>query len=94
MEKMNRSMPLLAAFVVLGFCAGMVQAADFTPANGLPRFDAAICTVSSTVAQSLSFAPQGGYRDYRLTVVPRSNADGSVTFIARFTHKGASISFR
>ena len=69
-------------------------AADFTPASGLPRFHAAICTVSSTVAQSLAFAPQGGYRDYRLAIVRRSNADGSVTFIARFTHKGASISFR
>ena len=68
--------------------------ADFTPSNGAPRFDAAICTVSSTVAQSLAFAPQGGYRNYRLTVVPRSNADGSVTFIARFKHKGATVSFR
>ena len=46
------------------------------------------------MAQSLAFAPQGGYRNYRLTVVPRSNADGSVTFIARFKHKGATVSFR
>ena len=69
-------------------------AANFTPENGIPRFEAAICTVSSTVAQDLTFAPQNGYGKYKLTIVPRSNADGSVTFVASFTFRGFQISFR
>lgn len=67
---------------------------DYSPDGRCPVFAAAICTVSAEVAQGLSFSPQNGYRGFRLRIEPRTNADGSVTFLARFTHKAISISFR
>ena len=69
-------------------------ATDYAPDGVRPRFDVAICTVSSTVAQSLSFAPQNGYRGYRLMIKSRANADGTVTFVACFTRRAMTVSFR
>ena len=73
---------------------GFFIATDYAPDGVRPRFDVAICTVSSTVAQSLSIAPQNGYRGYRLMIKSRTNADGTVTFVACFTRRAMTVSFR